>query len=146
MQDQQKYFIVEASALPEIFHKVIEVKRLMTRQEEHTINSATQAVGISRSAFYKYKDVVHPLSDMLNGRIITLQLLLKDEPGGLSRVLNLFAGTGANILTINQNIPNDGCAVVTVTAETSSLNIALEDLVSSLKQCSGVLSCELLAG
>lgn len=46
--------------------------------------------------------------------------------GSWSGLLNVFAGTGVNILTINQNIPVNGCAVVTITAETSALQRSLE--------------------
>ena len=108
MNTPAKYFIVEADAMPEIFRKVAEAKRLLETGEETTVNGATRAVGISRSAFYKYKDSVRPFNDMLHGRIVTFQILLKDEPGILSGVLNVFAGTGVNILTINQNIPANG--------------------------------------
>ena len=140
MNTPAKYFIVEADAMPEIFRKVAEAKRLLETGEETTVNSATRVVGISRSAFYKYKDSVRPFNDMLHGRIV------KDEPGILSGVLNVFAGTGVNILTINQNIPANGCAVVTMTAETSTLRRSLEDVLGDAKASPGVLKCEILAG
>ena len=140
------YFIVEAGALPEVFLKVAEAKRLLETGEVDTVNLATRRVGISRSAFYKYKDTVRPFNDMLHGRIVTFQILLKDEPGILSGVLNVFAGTGVNILTINQNIPANGCAVVTMTAETSTLRRSLEDVLGDAKASPGVLKCEILAG
>ena len=114
MSGPAKYFIVEADAMPEIFRKVAEAKRLLETGEERTVNRAVQAVNISRSAFYKYKDAVRPFHDMLHGRIVTFQVLLRDEPGILSGVLNVLSGTGMNILTINQNIPVNGCAVVTM--------------------------------
>lgn len=141
-----KYFIVEASAMPEIFQKVAEAKRLLDTGEEATVNGATRAVGISRSAFYKYKDAVRPFNDMLHGRIVTFQILLKDAPGILSGALNIFAGTGVNILTINQNIPANGCAVVTLTAETSTLLRSLEEVLGEVAESPGVLKCEILAG
>lgn len=141
-----KYFIVESSAMPEIFLKVAEAKRLLDTGEEATVNGATRAVGISRSAFYKYKDAVRPFNDMLHGRIVTFQILLKDEPGILSGALNIFAGTGVNILTINQNIPANGCAVVTLTAETSALRRSLEEVLGEVAVSPGVLRCEILAG
>ena len=115
---------------------------------DHSESGGGQAreVGISRSAFYKYKDAVHPFQDMLHGRIVTLQTVLRDEPGVLSGVLNVFAGTGINILTINQNIPVNGCAVVTITAETSALRRSLEELLAAAGGSPGVLRCEILAG
>ena len=146
MSKTTKFYIVAADALPEIFIKVAEAKRLLETGEETTVNRAAQAVGISRSAYYKYKDAVRPFNDMLHGRIVTFQTMLKDEPGILSGLLNVFAGTGVNILTINQNIPVNGCAVVTITAETSALQRSLEDMLSAAAGSPGVLKCEILAG
>lgn len=140
------YFIVEAGALPEIFLKVAEAKRLLETGEVGTVHLATRQVGISRSAFYKYKDSVRPFNDMLHGRIVTFQTLLKDEPGVLSSVLNIFAQTGGNILTINQGIPTNGCAAVTIGAETSGLLVSMEELLARALGVIGVVRCEILAG
>ena len=76
MSQATKYFIVEADAMPEVFRKVAQAKSLLETGEETTVNAAARAVGISRSAFYKYKDAVRPFQDMLHGRIITFQILL----------------------------------------------------------------------
>jgi chorismate mutase len=140
------YFIVKSDALPEVFLKVAEAKRLLETGEVDTVNLATQRVGISRSAFYKYKDALRPFNDMLHGRIVTFQILLKDEPGVLSSVLNIFAQTGGNILTINQGIPVSGCAVVNIGAETSGLAVSMEELLALALKVPGVLRCEILAG
>lgn len=146
MKESAKYFIVEASSMPEIFRKVAEAKQLLETGEETTVNNAARAVGISRSAFYKYKDAVRPFNDMLHGRIVTFQIMLRDEPGVLSRTLNIFAGTGVNVLTINQNIPVNGCAIVTMTAETSQLQRTMEDVLGEVGAIHGVIRCEILAG
>ena len=146
MAPATKFYLVSAEALPEIFIKVAEAKRMLQSGEVRTAGDAARAVGISRSAFYKYKDAVRPFNDMLHGRIVTFQFLLKDEPGVLSAVLNIFAQTGGNILTINQSIPSNGCAAVTVGAETSGLRIALEELLNQALEIEGVLRCEILAG
>ena len=146
MSGKPKYFIIEAEALPEIFLKVAEAKRALELGEAATVNEATRRTGISRSAFYKYKDAVRPFNDMMNGRIVTFQAMLRDEPGVLSAILNIFASSGGNILTINQNIPANGCAVVTVAAETSGLQIPLEELVHCLEERDGVVRVEILAG
>ena len=146
MNTQPKYFIVDAQALPEIFLKVVEAKRLLDTGEAHTVNQAANQVGISRSAFYKYKDMVRPFHDMLSGRIVTFQIVLKNEPGVLSAVLNAFARCGANILTINQSIPAGGSAVVTIGAETSGLKMPVEGLLEQIQVVSGVVRCEILAG
>ena len=146
MSKAPNYYIVDAEALPEIFRKVVDARRMLVTGEAETVNQAVQLAGISRSAFYKYKDAVRPFQDMLHGRIVTFQIMLKDEPGILSHVLNLFAGSGANILTINQGIPINGCAVVTVNAETSGLEGSLQELLARLNGAEGVLRGEILAG
>ena len=146
MSKAPNYYIVDAEALPEIFRKVVDARRMLDTGEAETVNQAVQLAGISRSAFYKYKDAVRPFQDMLHGRIVTFQIMLKDEPGILSHVLNLFAGSGANILTINQGIPINGCAVVTVNAETSGLEGSLQELLVRLNGAEGVLRGEILAG
>ena len=146
MSKAPNYYIVDAEALPEIFRKVVDARRMLDTGEAETVNQAVQLAGISRSAFYKYKDAVRPFQDMLHGRIVTFQIMLKDEPGILSHVLNLFAGSGANILTINQGIPINGCAVVTVNAETSGLEGGLQELLARLNGAEGVLRGEILAG
>ena len=146
MSTQAKYFIVEASAMPEIFRKVAEAKCMLETGEEATVNGAAQAVGISRSAFYKYKDAVRPFNDMLHGRIVTIQVILKDERGALSGLLNILAETGVNVLTINQSLPANGCAAVTMTIETSAVQHTLEDMLGAAIQAHGVIKCEIIAG
>ena len=141
-----KYYLVQANMLPEVFLKVARAKALLETGEARTVHAASQAVGISRSAFYKYKDAIRPFQDMAHGRIVTLQMLLRDEPGVLSDVLTVFGGCGVNILTINQNIPSNGCAVVTVSSETSQLAVGLDAMLAALRARSGVLRCEVLAG
>ena len=141
-----KYYIVAADALPEIFIKVAEAKRMMQTGEVTTAGEAVRRVGISRSAFYKYKDAVQPFNDMKAGHIITFYAMLKDNPGVLNNVLSIFAGSGANILTINQSIPTNGCAAVTISAETSEMELSLEELIGRVSPAEGVVRFEILAG
>ena len=146
MANSPKYYLVEASALPEVFLKVAEAKRMLSTGEAATVNEATRMTGISRSAFYKYRDSVLPFQNMMAGRIVTFQFRIYDEPGVLSTILQEFAKYEVNLLTINSMIPANGCAVVTVSAETSGINISLEDLLHLLEQTSGVVKAEILAG
>ena len=146
MSTKPKYYIVEASALPEVFLKVAEAKRLLSTGEANTVNEATRMTDISRSAFYKYRDAVLPFQNMMTGRIITYQILLHDEPGRLSEILGLFAAARANIMTINSIVPTNGTAVVTISAETMDLTVPLEELLHSLEHTPGVVKAEVLAG
>ena len=146
MSKTPNYYIVEADALPEIFRKVVEARRMLDTGEAETVNQAVQLTGISRSAFYKYRDAVRPFQDMLHGRIVTFQIMMKDEPGILSQVLNFFADSGANILTINQSIPTGGKAMVTISAETGALVCPIEELTRLLSETRGVVRAEAVAG
>ena len=146
MTNQPKYYIIEASALPEVFLKVAEAKRLLSTGEASTVNEATKMTDISRSAFYKYRDAILPFQNMMTGRIITFQFLMHDEPGVLSAVLASFAQQDANILTINSIIPSNGCALVTISAETTDVTVSLEELLGQLSATPGVIKAEVLAG
>ena len=146
MENNPKYYIVEASALPTVFLKVAEAKRLLSTGEADTVNEATRMTDISRSAFYKYRDAVLPFQNMMTGRIITFQLLLHDEPGMLSSILGIFSDRKANIITINSIVPTNGCAVVTISAETMDLTVTLEDMLRDIRSASGVIKAEILAG
>ena len=146
MKNTPKYYIVEASALPEVFLKVAEAKRLLATGQAATVNEATKITGISRSAFYKYRDAVQPFQRSHVSRIITFQFMLHDEPGVLSAILALFATEKTNLLTINSITPSNGCAIVTISAETTDMVVSLEELLHLLDNINGVIKAEVLAG
>ena len=145
MAQLPKYYIVEAKALPEVFLKVAEAKWLLETGEVATVNDAARATGISRSAFYKYRDSISPFQNLMAGRILTFQLLLRDMTGLLSSILTIFAQFGANILTINQAIPTNGCASVTISAETSEMQEASEEMMARALALEGVVRFDILA-
>ena len=146
MSNKPKYYIVEASALPEVFLKVAEAKRLLSTGEASTVNEATRMTDISRSAFYKYRDAVLPFQNMMTGRVVTFQFLVHDKPGLLSQMLDIFPACNVNILTINSIVPTNGTAVLTISAETMDMTVSLEEMLSQLRQFPGVIKAEILAG
>ena len=146
MAPATKFYLVSSEALPEIFIKVAEAKRMLQSGEVRTAGDAARTVGISRSAFYKYRDTIAPFQNMMAGRIITFQMVLKDKAGVLSSILSIFANCGANILTINQSIPTGGKAMVTISAETGALNCPIEELTHVLAETRGVVRAEAVAG
>ena len=142
----KKYYLVESGILPEILLKVTEAQELLQTGAAATVADAVAAVGISRSAFYKYKDGITPFQDLKRGHILTFHVLLLDRPGSLSAVLAVFAACGSNILTINQSIPTNGCANITVSAETGSMTVGTEEMLQRFRETEGVLRAEILAG
>ena len=146
MSENSMKMIVDAELVPEVLLKVLEAKRMLSQGKARNASEAARLAGISRSAFYKYKDAVQPFQDLKAGRIITFYALLKDNPGVLSNYLSIFANSGANILTINQTIPTNGCAGVTISAETSDMNEGLDEMIAGISGAMGVLKFEVLAG
>ena len=117
MGEATKYFVVKQKAIPEVLLKVVEAKRLLESEKVLTIQEAVDAVGISRSSFYKYKDDIFPFHDNSQGTTITLTFQMDDEPGILSDVLKIIAEYRANILTIHQSIPINGIASLTLSIQ-----------------------------
>ena len=146
LRAKPKYYLVEAGVLPEVFIKVTEARELLETSEVRTVAEAVERVGISRSAFYKYKDSVMPFRDMRQGSIVTFNALLRDRKGVLSALLAIFADTGANILTINQSIPTNGTALVTVSALTDNMSIGTDELLTPVRGLDGVIRFDALAG
>lgn len=140
MNQKTRYFVVNADVLPEVFSKVVEAKHLLSKAQAKNSSEACRMVGISRSAYYKYKDNVQLYEDNTHGELNTLSLKLSDEPGVLSRILQRLYEMGANILTVNQNIPVDMVAVVTISVRINRNEISPEELVRSLSSCYGVVS------
>ena len=146
MEKTPKFFIVEAAALPEIFLKVAEAKRMLETGETDKVNEATKAVGISRSEYYKYRDSVELYTREYQDNIITLQAVLTDRAGVLSSFLNAVARAGGNVLTVNQNIPIDGAAGITLSVNTVEMRVKIETLMKRLLTIDGVQSAQILQG
>ncbi|MBR4086426.1 MAG: ACT domain-containing protein [Clostridia bacterium] len=142
---KQEYYLIDKSVLPEIFSKVVEAKRLLQTGQCKTVNEATKRVSISRSVFYKYRDFVHVFLEKDQQNIITIILYLSDQIGVLSRVLSLMSSLGASILTINQNIPMNGIAPVSISFDTLNMDTDLESLFDDMKKLNGVLSVKPVA-
>lgn len=143
---QPKFYLVRADALPEVFVKVIEAKALLETGEARTVAEAVDRVDLSRSAFYKYKDSIAPFRDMRHDTIMTLHINLHDRPGTLAGLLGIFTAAGANILTINQSIPANGVALVTVSLTTDSISCSSDELLSRIEKLNGVIAAEVMAG
>ena len=138
-QNQNKFLLVDLSVLPEVFARVVEAKRLMAQGKAKSYSDAAKMAGISRSAFYKYKDRVFPYESSDLTRMLTLNITLVDEPGILSALIAGLYQAGGNIVTINQNIPADGVAPVSVNIRIDR-DRSDEEIVARLAQISGVVT------
>ncbi|MCL2884358.1 MAG: ACT domain-containing protein [Oscillospiraceae bacterium] len=135
----KQWLLVDAAVLPEVFEKAVAAQRLQSAGM--TAGEAARAAGLSRSAYYKYKDAVFPY-DAEGGRTLTVELRLHDAPGVLSAVLSAFADAGANILTVHQSPPVAGLAAVTIAARVGFLKLPPEDFLAQLSRMPGVTKLE----
>ncbi len=144
--NKSRLYLVDGEVLPDVFENVLKAKELLRSGKADTVNSAVNAVGISRTAFYKYKDKVFRFHEKSQERIITLHVMLRDEAGVLSEFITALYKSGANILTISQNIPVEGRAMVSVSASMREPERATTTLIKTVKAVDGVISIEEITG
>lgn len=145
MGEATKYFVVKQKAIPEVLLKVVEAKRLLESEKVLTIQEAVDAVGISRSSYYKYKDDIFPFHDNSQGTTITLTFQMDDEPGILSDVLKIIAEYRANILTIHQSIPINGIASLTLSIQVLQTTGDISRMIEQLEGQTSVHHVKILA-
>lgn len=137
-KNKETFYLIRADILPESIEKTIEAKNLLERGDVETIQQAVDQVGLSRSAFYKYKDAIYPFNVMMKQKIITVSLNLEHRAGVLSKMLSFIAVSRGNVLTINQTIPLQGLANVVLTIETAQMDLSVTQLSEELRQQDGV--------
>lgn len=142
---ETKYFVVKQKAIPEVLLKVVEAKRLLEAEKVPTIQDAVDAVGISRSSFYKYKDDIFQFHDNAQGTTITLTFQMDDEPGLLSDLLKIIAEYQANILTIHQSIPINGIASLSLSIQVLQTTGNISQMIAQMETQKGVHHVKLLA-
>lgn len=141
--EQRKLVIADLSVLPPVYHKVLKVKELLESGVAETVNDAADMADVSRSAYYKYKDYVFPFNQMQG--ILTLLIAVIDIKGVLSDMLAFMSDAGCNILTINQNVPVNGVANITVTVQTENMRLSTDRLITGLQSVRGVRKVNILA-
>ena len=145
MKEENPFYVINGSVLPEVFLKVVEAKNLLENNKMLTVQEATEQIGISRSSFYKYKEAIFPFYDKGKSEAITVLIHLQDKAGSLSDVLNYIASAGGNVLTINQMLPMNGIAIINLCIQTVGLNMDLDDLLYKLGTLNGVKEIQMLA-
>lgn len=135
---ERKFYLIEEDVVPEIFIKVLRAKRYLATGKAKNASHAAELAELSRSAFYKYKDKVMEYR-MHDSAVVTLYFSLEDIPGVLSTVINQLYECGANILTVNQNIPSDGAAPATISIRTTNMTLEEDELFECLYKCKGVI-------
>ncbi len=139
------YILVDKSILPPVITKALEAKMILSKEPGKSVTSVTDELGISRSAYYKYRDNVFPFYDTSYGRMLTMIFVVEDVSGILSSIIHVMAKANLNIVTINQNMPINGLADISVSVDTDKLDIPIYDVIKYLKAIDGVRKCEIIA-
>ncbi|MFC3524173.1 ACT domain-containing protein [Marinococcus halophilus] len=138
------FYLVREDLLTDAMQKTLEAKALLESGKVHKVAEAVQHVDLSRSAFYKYRDAIFPFHTMIQEQIITLSIQLADRSGSLSELLRIVAEANSNVLTINQTIPLQGRANITLTVDTSALSLEIRDFVRKIQGMEFVEKAEIV--
>ncbi|MFL0450203.1 ACT domain-containing protein [Bacillus altitudinis] len=141
---EETFYLVREDVLPDAMRKTLEVKKLLDRKKADSVADAVQKADLSRSAFYKYRDAVFPFYTMVKEQIITLFFHLEDRSGALSRLLQIVADFGCNVLSIHQTIPLQGRANVTLSISTAGMADDINTVMNQLRKLEFVEKVEIL--
>ncbi|MDD6728984.1 MAG: ACT domain-containing protein [Eubacteriales bacterium] len=136
--DKINYYLVNSSVLPKVFSQVIEAKNMLAAGDASSVSQAVKMADISRSAYYKYKDAVFEYSGTDSDETATINAKLRDNAGVLSALMSVISNAGANVLSVNQSVPVNSVADVSVTVRISEMTVSADELVSLIKKTDGV--------
>lgn len=138
------YLVIDKRVLPDVYEKVLFAKKLLKDGKVKEITEAVKQAGISRSVYYKYKDYVFDFSETSEGRKVTYNIILRNEKGVLSNISNYIASVGGDILTINQGIPLNGYANLSITIDLSTVEGDLKTLTDGLTKLNNIEKVEFI--
>lgn len=139
------FLIVDKRALPDVYEKVVDAKRLLKEGKVKDVTEAAKTVNISRSVYYKYKDTVFELVETDQGQKVTINMMINDNKGVLSGILNYISEEGGSIITINQGMPMNKKANVSLTINIAAINGDLTTLMDGLSKLNDVEKVEFVA-
>lgn len=142
---EDQYLLVNSAILPPVYERVLLAKELLATGKAQSAAAAAREAGISRTAFYKYKDFVFKYSGNSDS-MMQLEVILSDKAGIFSALTTALYSFGVNIITVSQEMPKDGTARVMMTISTENLNISTKELIIQLTNVDGVLSLKQING
>ena len=145
MSEDTKYYVIKQKAVPEVLLKVVEVQKILDADPTKTVQEASTEVGISRSSYYKYKDDIFPFHDNKKGRNITCVIEIRDCPGIISTILNIFAKYHTNILTMHQSIPINGIGILTLSVDILSITTDVSAMLDEVEHLERIISVKIIA-
>lgn len=134
------YVLVNEDILPKVYSKVLQAKSYLASGEASSASQAAKMAGISRSAYYKYKDAIFEYNADSGDEMVTVNAKLKDNAGVLSALMNELYKAGANVLSVNQSVPVNSVADVSVTVRVTEMTVTTEKLLEAINDIHGVNS------
>lgn len=138
--EKVNFYLINSNIMPDIYKKVIKAKSLLASGEAKNVAQASKMAGVSRSAYYKYKDAIFEYHGDDSNDTATINAKLKDNAGVLSSLMNELYKAGANVLSVNQSVPIHSVADVSVTVRIAEMTISKDELLKSIKEIDGVNS------
>lgn len=142
---KDNYLVIDKSVLADVYEKVVNAKNLLKDGKAKDVTEAAKQAGISRSVYYKYKDFVFEFAETAQGKKVTFTMIIKDKKGVLSEILNYISEEGGSILTINQSIPINETASLTITVDISSLDGDIKTLLEDLAEIPNIEKVDFIA-
>ncbi|MFA6756078.1 MAG: ACT domain-containing protein [Bacilli bacterium] len=137
------FLLVNKAILPEVLPLVI-IARERINKDGMSVTLACKEVGISRSVYYKYKDMVFlPQNSETKRAIISLKV--EDKQGILNSILDALRKANVSILTIFQDTPVQELAYITIKIDIKQIKIPLDNLITKLKKINFVKKVELVS-
>ncbi|UXV33753.1 ACT domain-containing protein [Staphylococcus sp. IVB6181] len=148
MNDKQvkKFYLIREDVLPESVIKTLQIKDALKDNPHLSIYEAVKKFGLSRSAFYKYKDTIFPIDEkMEESKEFTIILYVYDKVGMLAQVLNTISQIQMSILTIHQSIPMEDKATITLSLNSAGSQASMEDVIYALRNIENVYKVEIIS-
>ncbi|MDQ7112356.1 ACT domain-containing protein [Staphylococcus simulans] len=148
MNDKQviKFYLIREDVLPESVIKTLQIKDALKENPNLSIYEAVRQYGLSRSAFYKYKDTIFPIDEKVEDtREFTIILYVHDKVGMLAQVLNTISQIHMSVLTIHQSIPMEDKATITLSLNTAGSQTSIEDVIFALRNIENVYKVEIIS-
>lgn len=136
--------IVDKALLPPYYEKVAQARELLDEGKARDVSEAVKMVGISRSTYYKYKDLIRDISTISMGRHAIISMMMSHTVGVLSTVIGVISGYDYSVWTITQNPPVDAKANVVITLELGEDAGALDDMIRDISNIPGLSKVQLL--
>ena len=145
-KEKQQFYLVDLKILPEAIKKTIKVKEMLENGASSSINEAVHRVGMSRSAYYKYKDHVAPVHSDKEDRIVVLFIIMQDDMAVFGRILRRIAREKQEILSVNRTKISEKLYSSVITLKTKESADDIESLYESLKEMKGIQSLTMKLG